>query len=95
MHASFEFLRQNPYVLLFFAVGMAVFVGKFSVKGYGLGMVAASTCRAGGEKRFNGTLRLYRELPSDTRRGHLPQLIGPKSKIGRARKEARVCFDLG
>jgi putative transport protein len=31
MHAFFELLRQNPYVLLFFAVGMAVFVGKFSV----------------------------------------------------------------
>ena len=42
MHAFFEFLRQNPYILLFFTVGMAVFVGKFSVKGYGLGMVAAA-----------------------------------------------------
>jgi putative transport protein len=42
MHSFFEFLRQNPYVLLFFTVGMAVFVGKFSVKGYGLGMVAAA-----------------------------------------------------
>ena len=33
--------------------------------------------------------------PSDTRRGHLPQLLGPKSKIGRARKEAGVCSGLG
>ncbi|WP_227977958.1 hypothetical protein [Arenimonas daejeonensis] len=32
----------NPYILLFFTVGMAVWVGKFSVKGYGLGMVAAA-----------------------------------------------------
>src|SRR6187455_1182986 len=38
----FTFLGENPYILLFFTVGMAVWVGKFSVKGYGLGMVAAA-----------------------------------------------------
>lgn len=42
MQAFFEFLKSNPYILLFFTVGMAVLVGKFSVKGYGLGMVAAA-----------------------------------------------------
>ena len=42
MQAFFEFLGGNPYILLFFTVGMAVWVGKFSVKGYGLGMVAAA-----------------------------------------------------
>jgi len=42
MHSFFEFLRANPYILLFFTVGMAVLVGKFTVKGYGLGMVAAA-----------------------------------------------------
>jgi putative transport protein len=42
MQAFFEFLKLNPYILLFFTVGMAVFVGKFSFKGYGLGMVAAA-----------------------------------------------------
>ena len=42
MQAFFQFLASNPYILLFFTVGMAVFVGKFSVKGYGLGMVAAA-----------------------------------------------------
>ncbi len=42
MQSFFEFLKQNPYILLFFTVGTAVFVGKFSVKGYGLGMVAAA-----------------------------------------------------
>jgi putative transport protein len=42
MQAFFEFLATNPYILLFFTVGMAVVVGKFSVKGYGLGMVAAA-----------------------------------------------------
>src|SRR5687768_17729137 len=42
MGAFFTFLGGNPYILLFFTVGMAVWVGKFSVKGYGLGMVAAA-----------------------------------------------------
>ncbi len=42
MQAFFQFLQDNPYILLFFTVGMAVWVGKFSVKGYGLGMVAAA-----------------------------------------------------
>jgi len=42
MQAFFQFLADNPYILLFFTVGMAVFAGKFSVKGYGLGMVAAA-----------------------------------------------------
>ncbi len=42
MQAFFQFLGDNPYILLFFTVGMAVVVGKFSLKGYGLGMVAAA-----------------------------------------------------
>lgn len=42
MHAFFEFFQKNPYILLFFTVGMAVLVGKFNIKGYGLGMVAAA-----------------------------------------------------
>src|SRR4249919_2402004 len=42
MQGFFEFLGANPYILLFFTVGMAVWVGKFSIKGYGLGMVAAA-----------------------------------------------------
>lgn len=42
MLAFFEFLKANPFILLFFTIGMAVYVGKFNVKGYGLGMVAAA-----------------------------------------------------
>ena len=38
----FKFLAANPYLLLFLAVGLAVWVGRFSVKGYGFGMVAAA-----------------------------------------------------
>ena len=42
MQGLFEFLRDNPFLLLFLTVGLAVWVGRFSVKGYGLGMVAAA-----------------------------------------------------
>jgi putative transport protein len=42
MEASFQFLKANPFLLLFLTVGLAVLVGRFSVKGYGLGMVAAA-----------------------------------------------------
>jgi putative transport protein len=42
MQAAFKFLADNPYLLLFFAVGLAVWIGRFNIKGYGLGMVAAA-----------------------------------------------------
>jgi putative transport protein len=42
MEAFFKYLAANPFLLLFLTVGLAVLVGKFSVKGYGLGMVAAA-----------------------------------------------------
>ena len=42
MESFFKFLAANPYILLFFTVGLAVWIGKFSIKGYGLGMVAAA-----------------------------------------------------
>src|SRR5687767_5722229 len=42
MQTIFEWFAANPYILLFFVVGGAVLVGKFTIKGYGLGMVAAA-----------------------------------------------------
>ena len=42
MEAVFSFLQANPYILLFFTIGMAIAVGKLNVKGYGLGMVAGA-----------------------------------------------------
>ena len=42
MEAFFRFLQANPYILLFFVVGMAVAIGRLTFKGYGLGMVAAA-----------------------------------------------------
>jgi putative transport protein len=42
MQSFFIFLQQNPYLLLFFVVGLAVGIGRASIKGYGLGMVAGA-----------------------------------------------------
>ena len=42
MEALFQYLQTNPFLLLFLTVGLAVWIGRFSVKGYGLGMVAAA-----------------------------------------------------
>jgi putative transport protein len=42
MQGFFTYLQQNPYLLLFFVVGLAVWIGRASVKGYGLGMVAGA-----------------------------------------------------
>jgi putative transport protein len=42
MKTVFDWFAANPYILLFFVVGAAVLVGKFTIKGYGLGMVAAA-----------------------------------------------------
>src|SRR3954462_8846994 len=42
MQGFFSFLQQNPYLLLFFVVGLAVWIGRANIKGYGLGMVAGA-----------------------------------------------------
>lgn len=42
MHSAMQFLADNPYILLFLTIGLSVWVGKFSIKGYGLGSVAAA-----------------------------------------------------
>ena len=42
MQAFFSFLAANPYILLFLTVGLAVWIGRQTIGGYGLGMVAAA-----------------------------------------------------
>ncbi len=42
MDAVFLWLAANPYILLFLTVGLAVWLGRQSVAGYGLGMVASA-----------------------------------------------------
>jgi putative transport protein len=42
MEWFFGFLKANPYVLLFFTVGLSIWLGRVTIKGYGLGMVAGA-----------------------------------------------------
>jgi len=42
MEWFFGFLKSYPYILLFLTVGLAVAIGRVSIKGYGLGMVAGA-----------------------------------------------------
>jgi putative transport protein len=42
MQAVFDFLGKNPYILLFLTVGLSVWIGRWKIAGYGLGMVAAA-----------------------------------------------------
>ena len=42
MEALFQFLKANPFLLLFVTIALSVWIGRFSFKGYGLGMVAAA-----------------------------------------------------
>jgi putative transport protein len=42
MKTLLHFLGANPYILLFLVVGLAVWTGRLSIKGYELGMVAAA-----------------------------------------------------
>jgi putative transport protein len=42
MQPFFHFLATNPYILLFLTVGLAVWLGRQTIAGYGLGMVAAA-----------------------------------------------------
>ncbi len=42
MASFFQFLGANPYILLFLTVGLAIWLGRQSIAGYGLGMVAAA-----------------------------------------------------
>src|SRR5262245_25728434 len=42
MTSFMQFLAANPFILLFLTVGLAVWIGRFTIAGYGLGAVAAS-----------------------------------------------------
>ncbi|MGE8150200.1 aspartate:alanine exchanger family transporter [Pseudomonas vancouverensis] len=42
MLAIFTFLNANPYMLLFLVVSLAVLIGRFTIKGYGLGTVGGA-----------------------------------------------------
>ena len=42
MASFFEWLGSNPFILLFLTVRLAVWIGRQTIAGYGLGMVAAA-----------------------------------------------------
>src|ERR1700741_2492758 len=62
MKAVFDWFAANPYILLFFVVGGAVAVGKISIKGYGLGMVAAAIVVGAGISAWASTHGVKMEL---------------------------------
>ncbi|MDH2384994.1 transporter [Bradyrhizobium sp. CER78] len=62
MKSFFTFLQQNPYLLLFFVVGLAVWIGRASVKGYGLGMVAGAIVVGAGVSVLASTYGVKLEL---------------------------------
>jgi putative transport protein len=62
MQGFFTFLQQYPYLLLFFVVGLAVWIGRASVKGYGLGMVAGAIVVGAGLSVWASTYGVKLEL---------------------------------
>ena len=62
MQGFFTFLQQNPYLLLFFVVGLAVWIGRASIKGYGLGMVVGAIVGGAGISVLASTYGVKLEL---------------------------------
>jgi len=67
MQAFFTWLAANPYVLLFFTVGLSVWIGRQTVAGYGLGMVAAAIIVGCGLSVWASTYGQKLELNNFTR----------------------------
>src|SRR3954453_21638524 len=67
MQAFFSWLSANPYVLLFFTVGLSVWLGRQTVKGYGLGMVASAIIIGCGLSVWASTYGQKLELNNFTR----------------------------
>src|SRR3954451_1373166 len=67
MQAFFSWLAANPYVLLFFTVGISVWIGRQTVAGYGLGMVAAAIIVGCGLSVWASTYGQKLELNNFTR----------------------------
>ena len=55
-------MQQNPFLLLFFVVGLAVWIGRASIKGYGLGMVAGAIVVGAGLSVWASTYGVKLEL---------------------------------
>src|SRR4029078_10644584 len=62
MQGFFTCLQENPYLLLFFVVGLAVWIGRASIKGYSLGMVAGAIVVGAGLAGWASTYGVKLEL---------------------------------
>src|SRR5689334_12290819 len=62
MQGFFTFLQHNPFLLLFLVVGLAVWIGRASIKGYGLGMVAGAIVVGAGLSVWASTYGVKLEL---------------------------------
>src|SRR4051795_9695570 len=67
MEAFFAFLAANPYILLFLTVGLSVWIGRQTVAGYGLGMVASAIIVGCGLSVWASTYGAKLELNNFTR----------------------------
>src|SRR3954447_9173483 len=67
MQGFFGFLADNPYILLFLTVGLSVWIGRQTVAGYGLGMVASAIIIGCGLSVWASTYGAKLELNNFTR----------------------------
>ena len=62
MEVFLKWLAAYPFILLFFVVGAAVLLGRFTIKGYGLGMVASAIVVGAGVSAWASTYGIKMEL---------------------------------
>ncbi|CAG9187475.1 aspartate:alanine exchanger family transporter [Cupriavidus pinatubonensis] len=67
MEAILKWLAANPYILLFVVVGGAVLLGKVTIKGYGLGMVASAIVVGAAVSAMASTYGIKMSLDNFTR----------------------------
>lgn len=67
MIAFLKFLQNNPYVLLFVVVGLAIWMGRWTVKGYGLGAVASAIIVGCGVATWGAAYGVHFQLDNFTK----------------------------
>lgn len=67
MEWLFGFLAKSPYILLFFTVALSVAIGRVSIKGYGLGMVAGAVVIGAGLSIWASTYGVKLQLDNFVR----------------------------
>ena len=67
MEVFLKWLAAYPFILLFFTVGAAVLLGRFTIKGYGLGMVASAIVVGAGISVWASTYGIKMELNNFTK----------------------------